>query len=217
VIINPGLKPRPPLGLDLMGLGGSWNRFFYHYINRGHGAMTTLAINALDIFAVPFVFGQDGVTIDTVAIDVSTAGSVDAAAKVGIYRAVSYRDDYPGALVQLSSELTGLDSTGVKTFGFAPVQYYRTGVLYWVVMMFNNMTTGPVLRAQTAANQQNSMGLAMASRYDSALGNFTNAPVNGAIGSGSTYPDDLANPLMGGVMALGNATMPTIALGLSYN
>jgi hypothetical protein len=106
-------------------------------------AVTTQALTANRIYVAPFILGRN-LTITTIAIQVTSAGSSGTLAQVGIYSNGS--DNAPASILYNTSDLDTA-STGVKTY---PNQSWQlqAGTVYWLAVQGSG---APTLRAITQA------------------------------------------------------------------
>lgn len=95
--------------------------------------------------AVPVVLPAN-MTIDRLAIKMSTAGTAGALARVGIYAPTSTADIYPSALV-VDSGAIAVDTT---TAQMATVSAALTaGTCYWFAHVFQSVATMPIYQANS--------------------------------------------------------------------
>lgn len=92
------------------------------------GSITTLAVTVDKLVAVPFYGSRLG-AIDGMAFEVTTPGAAGSVARIGIYRATSLKNVYPGELVWDSGSIATDAGTVKATTGLAIRTYPRN--LYW--------------------------------------------------------------------------------------
>jgi hypothetical protein len=138
-------------------------------------AVAAQALMANRIYVAPFILGRD-LTITTIAIQVTTAGSSGSVAQVGIYSNGS--DNAPGSLLYDTIDLD-TSSTGMKTYSPYQSWQLQAGTVYWMAVQGS---AAPTLRAIALA-----MGLVYLS---GTTGVFTSSYFYSAPGYG--FPSSLA-------------------------
>ena len=125
---------------DVAG-GGDLSVFRYRkvgqYLTTGIAgtAKTTLAITANRLYAIPF-FCPKTITLDRIAIHVSTAGTGNA--RLGIYQDDGTTNPATATLVLDAGEVT-IASTGAKELTIN--QTLTGGYLYWLALVSNGTPT----------------------------------------------------------------------------
>ena len=95
-----------------------------------------VALVANRLWAMPLLVAR-ALTIDRLAIHVSTAGAASTVARLGIYN--NGTNNYPGTLL-LDGGTVAVDSTGVKELSLASSQALTKG-LYWLALVLDGAPT----------------------------------------------------------------------------
>lgn len=112
-------------------------------------ALTTGAPSYNNLRVTPFIVSKT-TTIDSMAIDVTSAGSGGTtSARVGIY--ADNGNDYPGALIVDAGAVSTMGSTGIKTFTTNLPVILQPG-LYWLAYVNDCASTAPTIRAFAVAS-----------------------------------------------------------------
>jgi len=95
---------------------------------------TSSGITTNTMYAAPWVEAE-GCVLDYMGIrNTGTSGS--AAARLGIYKATSATNLYPGELIKDTGALGSMGSTGAKTIALSPNVTLEPNTLYWFVLLF---------------------------------------------------------------------------------
>lgn len=127
--------------------GGGGITPWYCLGSNSNSALTTGAVAANTLYAVPFVAPGRGATLDRIAFNVTTllAGN----ARCGIYDATSLTNLYPNALIEdggsISTGTTGVKSTTIS-------RALTPGKLYWAVFVADVAVTVRTHQAGTVSN-----------------------------------------------------------------
>jgi len=107
------------------------------------GDLGTGASNSINtIYAAPWVEAE-GCTLDYMGIrNTNTSGT--AVVRLGIYKATSATNLYPGELVKDTGAVGSMAATGAKTIALSPNVTLEPNTLYWFVLLFG--TAGVALR-----------------------------------------------------------------------
>ena len=158
------------------------------------GSVTTLVVTLNQLYAIPFFAGPGGV-LSEVAAYVTAAGAAGSVLRVGVYRATSRTDLYPGPLVCDAGEFAG-DSTGLKNGTVSAVM--TPGLQHYVVFIAG--VSAPTVRAASFSTLN---GVNLSSTLVPGSG-WTKAQAYGALPS--TFP-------AGG--SAGQSTMPIVGVQFS--
>lgn len=133
-ILHHGLGLSIPLDAHTYNMGQiirTGNYFFPYPIS---GASGTAALGADRIFAHPFYVARD-MTLDRLAIDITSAGAGSTVARLGIYN--NGTNCYPGTLV-LDAGTVAADGVAVVA---ATISQALTRGLYWLVLVSDGTPT----------------------------------------------------------------------------
>lgn len=111
----------------------------------GAGALTTLAIVANTLYAVPFVAPRRGGSVTHVLTEVTTG--VAGSARVGIYDSRGDDDVYPDKLIQEAGAVVSTTAVAVKASQVQQVDL-DPGELYWLALVSD---VAPTWRARSPA------------------------------------------------------------------
>lgn len=106
------------------------------------GSTATATVVTKDqLYAVPLLVNRKGAVIDRIAVPCTT-GQTGGACKLGLYKAVSLTDPYPGAKI-IAEAVTSSDLTTSGMKSVTVNQAITQGELYWVVANFTATSTAP--------------------------------------------------------------------------
>ena len=165
--------PPPPSSSDPTGFGtqavrgtifnGVARWLPQHFLG---GATSTVAWPVDVLFASPHYYCGDGV-LAGLGFHVTVGGTAGSVTRVGLYRAISKTNIYPGPLVADSGEIA-TTVLGVKTVTGLAIAL-ETGYMYWVALISG--VAGPTL---VTSNGQASIP----AQLGYAVGSFQNQPAN---------------------------------------
>jgi hypothetical protein len=132
-------------GVHTVGTGGGFGERWYAAAHLRDPALSTMAGVVGTLHTLPWVAPRGG-TLDRIMFEVTTGGAAGSVARVGLYRATSDSDPYPGALVVDGGEFV-TTSTGFKTATISTT--ITAATLYWSVLLVG--VNQPTVRAYTLA------------------------------------------------------------------
>jgi len=94
-------------------------------------SISSLSTTLNQLYAIPFITPR-GATIDRIGFNVASGGTAGSKGRVGLYRATSQSNMYPGSLVLDGGE-KDTTTTGVKSTTVS--QVLEADVLYWAVLL----------------------------------------------------------------------------------
>jgi len=124
---SPGGVPFPGLGAHVFGAGG-WDIYFVPGLSNT-AICSTAVVSGVRLYGIPFVSPFRGGRISALAISVTATGQN---ARLGIYKATSEINMYPGALVASAAEIDctpGGVLEGAVDFTFEPSTLYYAAYL----------------------------------------------------------------------------------------
>ena len=152
-------------GAPVLGHAGGGGIDIWYAANVGNcTAYSTATITANVMRAMPFIAPRRGGTLDRLAINVTTLSA--GAGRLGIYRATSETNVYPGSLV-LDAGTVDTSATGVKPITIS--QSLVAGQLYWLACVFS---ATPVIRGFAVGSVSEMLGIS------AALGTAANAGIS---------------------------------------
>ncbi len=157
--------------------GGSGSEIWY-IANLGNcTALTTGAPTANTLRALPFIAPARGGRLDRIACNVTTllAGNL----RLGIYKAISDSNIYPGSLLAVSGDISS-GTTGVKSYTIDLA--LNPGELYWLAHVGSVAATlrcmavggvGPIMGMTSALSTAPNAGYSVAHTYGALPSVFT--------------------------------------------